>query len=251
MRRNSILIFAFSFAAALAAVLPQTQKPQSVQAAETESFITYLPMVAVPDIPAGTQLLKNPSFESINWEDFHQVSSQQPEHWALGWVETGQKIYDDPDIDPATVTPESVHKWDWQLPPHEQIGEPDALILDGSLVYKIFHNNGSFGGELKQTITDLPAGLPVRLTVPILLARRTPENVDPWGEASGVWINGVGNGDGWVWTGNMGHRNWYYHVLDAVVPSSGQLEVVIRVKCRWPTGADFFIDDLSLVVQDH
>jgi hypothetical protein len=184
--------------------------------------------------------LKNGSFEDEEWDSYWMnTGNQQPADWNLSWIEPGQPLYDA--SDPALVVPECVHKYDRQLPPHEQLGQPGALILDGQLTYKLFTDSAPFGAELRQTVSGLLPGLPVKLSVPILLVTRDGDN-DAYTAESGVWINGTGD---WANAATMGYRHWYYHTVETVVPGSGQLEIVIRFKSKW-TGADFFIDAVRL-----
>lgn len=226
--------------------LPQTRAEPLVQDCTGPGVISltthiYIPVAIAPVVsgyPPGTQLLTNGSFES-GWTDV-TGSIQKANYWTIDWISPGQLLYDETSL-MAWADPEFTHKCAWQLPANEQPGQPGALILDGITVYKIFHG-ASFGGELRQIVSGLPPGLPVQLTVPILLDPHS--GTDPWGNASRVQLNGVGD---WVWQYQLGNRNWYDHVVTTTVPSNGQLDVHIWVKSKWG-GADFFIDDLRLVV---
>ncbi|NOR84188.1 MAG: PKD domain-containing protein [Ardenticatenales bacterium] len=188
-----------------------------------------------------TNTLQNGSFEDENWVDLPpepgNLINQQPVGWTLSWVEIGEPLYDS--TDPAGGVPECVHKHNDQLPLEEQLGGPEALVLDGNYTYKIFHFGAPFGAELTQTIFPLAAGVSWRLTVPILLDLHG--DTDPWGAESGVWVNGVG---GWANAATMGHRNWYDHVVE-FTPAAGQAEIVIRVKDKHAR-KDFFIDNIRL-----
>jgi PKD repeat protein len=186
-----------------------------------------------------TNTLQNGSFEE-GWADLPPVGyliNQQPAGWTLSWVEPGELLYGS--TDPAGGVPECVHKHNDQLPPQEQLGGPDALVLDGNYTYKIFHFGAAFGAELTQTISPLAAGVSWRLTVPILLDLHG--DTDPWGAESGVWVNGFGQ---WANAETMGHRNWYDHVVE-FTPAAGQTEIVIRVKDKHGH-KDFFIDNIRL-----
>ncbi|MCK4832385.1 MAG: PKD domain-containing protein [Anaerolineales bacterium] len=187
-----------------------------------------------------TNTLQNGSFEE-GWTDLPpepgNLINQQPVGWTLSWVEIGELLYGS--TDPAGGVPECVHKHNDQLPPQEQLGGADALVLDGSYTYKIFHFGAPFGAELTQTISPLAAGVSWRLTVPILVDLH--DDTDPWGAESGVWVNGFGQ---WANAETMGHRNWYDHVVE-FTPAAGQAEIVIRVKDKH-AGKDFFIDNIRL-----
>jgi len=206
----------------------------------------YLPTVIKPEIiiPEGTNRLENGSFEE-GWTDMPPAQeiliNQQPIGWTLSWVEPGDPLFDDPGIT-AEGVPESVHKHTNQLPPNEQPGGPDALILDGDWVYKTFHYGSPFGTELKQTVTDLPAGDEMRITAPIQL--HLQGGTGPYSASSSLWVNNIGS---WAYSIDMGDRQWCKHERLATVPSNGELEVIVRVKSKWPTSKDFFIDDIYML----
>jgi hypothetical protein len=205
----------------------------------------FLPFVGVPPVTYQPLAITNGSFEE-GWTDLPPTSgwlvNQQPVGWTLTWVEPGQPIYDSTDV--AGGIPECVHKLAEQLPPDEQPGGPDALILDGTTTYKIFHGGSAFGAQLQQTITGLRPGQNAALTAPI----RAHLHGDPdWhGAEFGVWVNGVGH---WLPAGAVGDRTWGRPTVYFVVPDDGVVEVVIRVKSKWPRAKDFFIDNVTLVAR--
>jgi hypothetical protein len=189
--------------------------------------------------------LKNGSFEE-GWDNLPPVGSlinQQPISWNLSWVEPDTPLYDSGDL--AGGVPECVHKHSTQLPPDEQLGGPEALILEGDYTYKMFHASQPFGAELVQTLSGLSPGSSWRLTVPILadLHPDKDPSSDPGRAESGVWVNGIG---AWADASEMGHRNWYNHTVSFSAPASGNVTLVIRVKSKWPTPKDFFIDNVRL-----
>jgi hypothetical protein len=186
-------------------------------------------------------MLKNGSF-SDGWVDMPPVGNlinQQPNGWVLRWVEPGNPLFGA--TDKASGVPECVHKLADQLPPNEQLGEKDALILAGDSTYKIFHGGSPFGVELKQVITGVKPGSQATLVVPILAVLY--DETDPFGAESGVWVNGEG---AWVNGGKMGNRKWYRHTMTFTVPDNGTSIVEIRVKSKWPRRKDFFIDGITL-----
>lgn len=221
---------------------PSGQRPLLVYAGEGETFV-YLPALHSAEVQQ-VQGLQNGSFEE-GWTDLPPAPgfliNQQPNAWTLTWVEPGQPIFDSSDL--AGGVPECVHKLAYQLPPNEQPGGPDALILDGEATYKMFHSGAAFGAELRQVVAGLPPGSSWRLIVPIQLHLHN-DLKDPYTAESGVWVNGVGD---WANAEVMGDRAWYYHTLDLVAPDSGELDIVIRVKSKWPRPKDFFIDDVQLL----
>lgn len=263
------LIWVIPFLAVLAGLATAVLRTPLLQA--TEQTIIYLSFVAnLPPTPTPTpsptptssptptptstptpsptpvQLplpqIANPSFED-GWTDLPPepgyLINQQPNSWLLSWVPVGQPLYDDPSSLSGGV-PECKHILWWQLPPNEQPGGEDALILDGLTTYKMFHATAPFGSELRQTITNLVPGSSWRLVVPIQV--HLYGDTDPYTAESGVWVNGVG---GWANAGVMGDRNWYEHGVLFTVPANGQIEIVIRVKSKWD-GKGFFIDALRM-----
>lgn len=190
-------------------------------------------------------MLKNGSF-SEGWIDLPPTSgfliNQQPNHWQLRWIEPGQSLFGAGDT--AGGIPECVHKLSDQLPPDEQLGGSNALILAGTATFKIFHSASPFGAELKQTVTGLTPGSTAVLTAPVLAILHNES--DPFGAEAGVWVNGEGR---WANAGEMGNRRWFHHVVSFTVPANGAAEIVIRVKSKWPRPKDFFIDGLTLVAE--
>lgn len=186
-------------------------------------------------------MLKNGSFTQ-GWTDMPPAGvliNQQPNHWTLRWLEPGESLFGA--SDKAQGIPECVHKLANQLPPNEQLGAPDALILEGDTTYKIFHATSPFGAELMQTVEGLKPGTTAKLTVPIQV--HLHGETDPYGGESGVWVNGEGR---WVNCHEMGDRNWYNHEFTFTVPDRGTADIVIRVKSKWFRGKDFFFDGIKL-----
>lgn len=186
-------------------------------------------------------MLKNGAF-TAGWMDmppYGNLINQQPNGWILRWVEPGNPLFGAGDK--ASGVPECVHKLAKQLPPNEQRGAKDALILAGEATYKVFHSGSPFGVELKQVVTGLKPGSEATLTVPILAVLYN--DPDPYGAESGVWVNGQGN---WVNSGEMGNRNWHTHKQTFTVPDNGTAIIEIRVKSKWPRPKDFFIDGIAL-----
>ncbi len=193
--------------------------------------------------PGGNMALRNHSFED-GWTDLPPAPgyliNQQPNDWVLNWIEPGRFLYDSTS-DKAGGVPECIHKHANQLPPNEQPGGQNALILDGEYVFKIFHFGAPFGAELTQEISNLPPGSTWRLTVPIQV--HLHGETDPYAAESSVWVNGEG---GWANGFVMGDREWYNHVVVFVVPNDGNVLISIRVKSKWYNPKDFFIDYIQM-----
>jgi hypothetical protein len=193
-------------------------------------------------------MLQNGSF-SQGWETLPAIAeanflrNQRPHGWQVEWQEIGAPLYADANVTVNGI-PECVHKLSDQLPENERLGGPDALILEGDAVYKIFNSGAIFGATLSQTVTGLKPGSQARLTVPIQVHRHG--DPDAFGAESGVWVNGVGE---WAHSEKMGDRQWYEHKIDFVVPENGQAEIIIRVKSKWQRPKDFFFDAVKLEAQ--
>ena len=187
-------------------------------------------------------MLKNGSFTE-GWETLSAVAgflrNQRPNSWQLRWLEPGESLFGAGDV--AKGIPECVHKLSEQLPDNEKLGGKDALILAGDTTYKIFSATAPFGAELKQTVTGLKAGSTAKLTVPVQV--HLHGETDQFGAESGVWVNGEGE---WVNGGKMGDRTWYHHTYEFTVPADGTAEIMIRVKSKWMSPKDFFIDGITL-----
>jgi hypothetical protein len=203
--------------------------------------VIYLPLISVAEMPEHTysNLIVNGSFEA-GWDTVAH-GNQQPYGWTLSWLEPGDLLYDD-DTAQATGTPELRHPL---LPEHEQLGGPEALVLDGEWTYKLFHANHAFGAELRQTVTGLIPGTQVTLIVPVQLHWQLEQDGgDLYAAEAGAWVNQQGQ---WVNMALLEHRQWYVLTVPAMVPADGVAEVVIRVKSKWQIGKDFFIDDVRLM----
>ena len=213
-----------------------------------------------PVPPPDGNWIANGSFED-GWTDLPPVEgfliNQNPNGWTLSWLQRGEEVWDlrtihpdDPVVGVVSGVAEMIHKLNLQLPPHEQLGGPQALILDGAAVYKMFHRGAAFGSQLTQKVT-LPAGK-WRLTVPVQL--HWHENLDPddptwdtYTAESGVWAlyNGQQEG-GWATARDMGDRQWYDHVVEFTLAAEQDVEVLIRVKSIYWSPKDFFIDAVTL-----
>lgn len=217
----------------------------TLHAQDSENQV-YLPILLNPAGPVVIGSLQNGSFEE-GWTDMPpapgNLINQQPTDWEYFWIEPGEPLFGSTDL--AQGVPESIHKLEHQLPPHERPGGSDPLILDGEAVYKIFHFGAPFGAELSQTVTELPPGSVWRLRVPVQV--HLHGETDPFGAESSVWVNDEG---GWVHGFDMGDREWYVHEQVVVVPQDGKLHIQIRVKSKWPSSKDFFIDDIRLEQMD-
>lgn len=237
----------------------QTAVPTSTSGPPPTPPNTVTP-VPSPTPGFGPNLLANGSFEE-GWTDLPPVPgnliNQEPNGWELDWLEIGEEVWDlrtihpdDPQVGIVSGIAEMLHKLNTQLPPDEQLGGPNALILEGEHVYKLFHRGAAFGSQLYQTVS-LPPGN-YRLTVPIQL--HWHENLDPndptwdtYTAESGAWVvAGSWQAGGWVTARDMGDRRWFYHVVEFSLPAQTEVGVLIRVKSIYRSPKDFFVDAVWL-----
>jgi hypothetical protein len=199
---------------------------------------SHLPVIIVPEAtPMPEPNLINDSFEEGWADETNRV--QRPNNWDLYRIPVGDPLFDSTDV--ATGTCECKHLLNHQLPIDQQIGGPDALILDGLTVYKLFGVYETWGSELSQTVVGLSPGSSWRLTVPIRV--HLHKDLGKWSAESSVWVNGVGY---WAKGIQMGDQNWCKLEQTFVVPADGNAEIAIRVKSKYSRPKDFFIDDIRL-----
>jgi hypothetical protein len=192
------------------------------------------------DTPTPEPSVINGSFEE-GWTDV-AINVQEPNNWDLYRIPDGEPLFDstNPD-DVADGSCECIHKLNSQLRPDEQIGGPNALILEGLTVYKFQGAHHKWGSELSQTVENLTPGSNVRLTVPIQIHHQTEYGA--WDAESGVWVNEFGY---WANSEQMPDREWCKHEQVFEVPSDGRIDIDIRVKVKYANPKDFFVDDIQL-----
>lgn len=212
-----------------------------------------------------TNLLTNPSFEANsaaeNWPT-DQHGNQTPPGWEIAWIPKDAPMkythkWQGGTLVPAfgSGTPEAVHKLARQLPPNEQFGEIQALLLDDGLaVYKVFGTHDAFGFFLRQTIKGQP-GAEAIVRVPIL-----GETHDQPTNAAGMLED-----DHFLAEVRMGnrfdvrnysmmrerheipgnHRAWNMFSVIAVMPENGELPLEVYLQQNWSGNTDFFIDAID------
>ena len=137
-----------------------------------------------PDPPTSSNLV-NGSFED-GWTDI-AMTAQQPHGWVLNRAATGNVRGR-----PISGVPECVHKLNDQLPPDEQLGGANALILDGKTCYKVFEAGAVWSASLRQVVAGNAPGKRVTVTVPVNIhfdGRGAVYDIDDTGLQ--VFVNGV------------------------------------------------------------
>ena len=233
---------ALSFVPALFAPDP-TATPTATPTNTPTAMPTDTPTATATHTPTATPTetanrIDNGSFEE-GWTTI-ELGNQRPNEWAIYFVPSGEPLFDS--SDEATGQCECIHKPNADLPPDEQLGGPNALVLDGAFTYKMFSENAKWGTELSQTMYGMVPGVEWRLTVPVQV--HLHDETDEYAAESGAWINDVG---GWATGFEMGDREWCKHEQVFTVPEDGEVKVDIRVKSKWPNNKDFFIDDVYML----
>lgn len=214
----------------------------------TDQTTTYLPIII--DNVTHINSMRNGSFENgwINMPPVESLINQEPTDWTIEFTPLGHQLFNLDET--ASLIPEAVHKHASQLPPDEQLGEPNALILDREYVYKIFGYHGSFGAELAQTVpTELDTTY--NLIIPIRIHANTKMQRYDFGVR--IFINDY-DATEWLWIGNMnGISPAYPDITDRIwipllIPfeGTGSDRIRIQIANRFPKSYDFFIDDVQL-----
>jgi len=172
-------------------------------------------------------------------EDF--LVNQQPRGWSLYITPPEENLPDG--NSKALGIPECGHKLNSQLPPNEQNGGPDELVLRGTAVYKIFHAGLPFSARLTQTIQGLTPGASFRFNVPVQVHDHSKVGLnDPWAYEVGIIANGAPK---WRNAELLPDHHWMTLTDIGVVGISGQVKVGFVVKSKWSVPVDFFVDQIT------
>lgn len=156
--------------------------------------------------------------------------------------------------------------------------------------YKVFHSVDSFGVEGWQVISGLKPGTKASVVVPVRIhANKDKGNaVDPYLAESGVWlldnwqiddreciaVNGAGDWQPFTklrqWSYIPGVKpdgwRWFRHgdptdadvndypgarLIEVIVPESGEVCLLIRIKSKWQKPVDFFINDIHFIGESN
>lgn len=184
---------------------------------------------------------------------FHQV----PEGWGLHYsIEGVQGCFNSKDDEYVTigVQPECIHKLNGQLPPNEQLGGSEALVLSGTAVYKIF-GTGIWSAGLSQIVRNLTPGATYRFTFNLNvhyhdeLGDDSPDDTQAHFELSQpeqYSESGILKLD----TRDLPHKVWVTRSLEGVADSDGELEVWFNLCTVWVNSRSVFLDDFSLELVD-
>ena len=199
--------------------------------------------------PTEAPTITNPSFEN-GWTDkmIGGRLQQIPNGWNLQITAVGKE-----NILGAFVTdqPECTHKLASQLPPDEQPGGSDPLILDGTTTYKMVQAvNMVCGVKLSQVITGLKENTRYKVTIPLRVHYHPPDSYDrqPPIEEDDVRIQLQANSNvRQLDTFNLIDRQW---IAVEVLAQTADNETEINLSVEWansyPNSRDLFIDDLQI-----
>ena len=223
---------------------------------------TVTPTPSITPTPTKTLVfiapltIANPSFED-GWEtDYPNGGLQYPHGWVTTWTPNGQVMPLSPKWQGGVQVPaisgghgKYEHKLSWQLPPNEQLGQPRALILEGTTVYKPYSEWVANAIQLNQTVSG-PPGTYARVIVYILGEEHNAPPYEPDHFAASVKL---GNSEDRRGLAQMlthfdipgNERPWNKFDVLAQFPPSGQLPLTIIMELNWATLTDFFIDNVS------
>lgn len=197
-------------------------------------------------------MIKNNSFEN-GWTDiltnYGNLVNQQPQDWQITWLEPGETswaVNQKTGVKPTiTTVPECLHKLNSQLPPDEQLGGTNALILDGNATYKMFAFNGVWAASLKQTV-PVPQNTLLDLTVPLQVHYHgaygnedSPDEVEIWLLIDGQIVKKL------FALPDLPNRKWV-DLQHSFATSNTQITIELRFMTKWANSRDVFIDNLSL-----
>jgi hypothetical protein len=207
-------------------------------------------------------LLRNPSFESLDWTNrpAGNTQNQVPEGWRIPWKAKGAQLesagaFGDVDHPPqvatVTVLPEITHVGYvpkggdrdaryWNIPEHEQPGKPQALFEDGLLALKLFAGSGAFSAPVEQEV-DAPAG---RYRASVLV--NIHHYYDPSPGAAVIRLEAGDWASDWL-TLEHGFRDRERFGISGEFEHDGG-PLLFRVVCEGRTegSANFFLDDARL-----
>ena len=194
----------------------------------------------------------NLSFEN-GWTNieagYGNLINQIPNNWEIFWTPIGEAgFFNDKTNQNATINsvPEMVHKLNDQLPPDEQIGGENALILDGDAVYKIFAHKGIWRAGIRQVFETYP-NAEITVTVPVLVSYEDVLNFDS--DDFQLQVT-VGNEEYWFSSKNdLPHKTWDYLELEGQADEEGKCLLEIKAGTIWSNSRGFFIDNIQVSVE--
>ena len=202
-----------------------------------------------PPPPAPVNVLVNPSFEDLNWNDIPagvgNLINQEPAGWKLEWTPIDQQI-EGRDFT-ATGIPECVHKSTATLPEDEWPGGENALILDGDITYNIFRSHGArWQASLSQIVSNLAPG-----SMYAFIVNAQVHYHDTWKEGVNdnadfhisVFNGSVGKD---YWTPMLPDKEFVRIVVESKVPENGRLTVSVSATAKWEHPRDLFLDAFAL-----
>jgi len=195
-----------------------------------------------PDPPTPEVGLVNGSFE-MGWTD-QSMTAQGPHGWMLDIATSG-----DVRGRPINGTPECVHKLNSQLPPDEQIGGENALILDGVHVYKMFSHGATWQASLKQTIAGYEPDEWLTLVVPVQVHfDERPDDHDPLDTI--VLVEATGANPLRYVVKKDNQREWLKMLVRCVANEQGEIELAITPSVKWEHPTSVFFDAIKLEVDE-
>ena len=241
------------FPSSINATIPPTTESDPVTEAPRQTETP--PVSKTPErapAQAPVNLIQNGNFEE-GWQDLDVghggLRNQQPNGWTLSWSPLRSRLWarnlKSGDFPETATVPECVIKLNSQLPANEQVGGENALILDGTRVYKLFAR-GPWGAILSQSLTNLTPSMKVRVSVtvqvhyPDVLNDDSPDDMEMWltvGSEKSV-ANAIPD---------LPDHQWATIALEGMTDRNGRLQVELRFQTKWANHRDVFIDNVTAV----
>jgi hypothetical protein len=87
----------------------------------------------------------------------------------------------------------------------------------------------------------------MRITVPVQIHHQQDE-YSTYDAESSIWVNGEGY---WANSDDMIDREWCKLEQVFEVPEDGRIDIAIRVKVKYASPKDFFVDDIRLTLAEN
>jgi hypothetical protein len=228
---------------------------------------TLVPPPPAPSLTPGfssANLITNPSFEN-GWTFTSRHQQQVPNGWRFYSPEAGETMPFPTKMQQGKTIPaladdaiESEHFLAEYLPEDERVGQPRALILDGTATLRTRGSWRASAVVLQQTLSA-PAGTQVRVTGYILAESLDPGPKEPDDLVAALRLYGAAGvvEDKRTLAVMQTHsdvpgnsRHWNRFEVTAPVPASGQLILEIVLQQNWGLASDtFFSDKFSATVR--
>lgn len=184
------------------------------------------------------------SFED-GWTDHPESPDrvQEPNGWALNMIKQGDPLWYHGYIATGTVEAKHLNTPNNQLPPNEQLGGSNALVLHGDISYKIQAVRMATGTSLRRRIEGDGRA---KISVPFQVHYQDSDSYDrvPPLESDDVHFSVLANG-GEVYHARfpeLKDREWLYAVFETELP----VDLELRFQTSYANSRDCFLDKIEV-----